>query len=500
MSLCDVWITVFATDHRGNRPAVADPMTTFYMKQARRACGLILSASGAINARFLRPYETTSDALGMMDAITTKHTKQTASSRFKCLFKLFSTKKNNAETWEEFINRVDIGLNGTARLIPNTLTTDKLLSEFALFILLMNIDTSDATRRSLLGDDKASWSNAKNLIINQENTSPGQIMASNGSTGPIFAVANAASSSNLPLDVALKVAFADRVNSNMICERKGHAIRSCHEYAKAKEAELASRRKAGSRAQPQPPSTPGLILQTDPSSGPIRNKGKKSTSRHKNNGFMAEANSAETDIPVEFAGNVSTIRSPENDAVPDGWTADSGASCSMSPRREWLITDMTPDRHAVKLADGSIIWSAGRGVVTFVPVVNGQTFKSVLFTNVLYVPDLSHNLLSLTHLTKRQHFEMNMDDTRMTFMLNNAVSFTTTINDRNIAYADGQTVVHSQPVEALAAVPLSTWHNHMFHVGFGRIQKLIGSDAARSGVECHHSPPLHSAQWVVWYH
>jgi hypothetical protein len=110
------------------------------------------------------------------------------------------------------------------------------------------------------------------------------------------------------------------------------------------------------------------------------------------------------------------------------------------------------DRRAVRLADGAIIWSEGRGIVTFVPTVNGQSLNPIEFHDVLFVPDLSHNLLSIIHLMKYQNYMMTMDVHRMTFLCSNHATFVATITDTNFTYADGMTVCCPPTTKTTAVV------------------------------------------------
>jgi transposase InsO family protein len=457
----DVWTTIFARDRDGNRPERTDGI--FYRKIERKAAALICRAAGAKNMTLTNPYLDVADAAGMYDAIVNKYSSQTAGTRFKALLKMMSTKKDSEDSWEAVCERIEQALAQVQRLVPHELTVEDVLSEFTLFVLINCIDGNDSTRRTLLGDGSLSWKKAKDTILNQEITSPGQIVASNTS---IFAVANSV------------VEFTDRVQNTKLCfycEKPGHRIQQCHRYRAAKLAKLHSQR-SGSPAQPLPSQANAPTFQPN-----FRgSRGRGGRSRFRNNGFVA--NEAVTDeqysIPTEFAGLASTIRCASSH-TSDQWTADSGASISMTPRKDWLHTIIS-ERRAVKLANGAIIWSEGRGVVSFEPVIDGQIAKSIEFHNVLYVPDLSHNLLSTIHLTRHQKFKMMQDDTKMTFYRDKNIAFIATISDRNIAFADGCTIIQSPPAaEASSAVPLKQWHQRLGHCAYTRIKKLLNSDVVR---------------------
>ena len=65
---------------------------------------------------------------------------------------------------------------------------------------------------------------------------------------------------------------------------------------------------------------------------------------------------------------------------------------------------MTLHRIPIRLADGSMVYSEGIGMVQFTPVVNGQEVAPLEFTNVPYVPTLSSDLFSVVYLTMNCSF------------------------------------------------------------------------------------------------
>jgi len=59
----------------------------------------------------------------------------------------------------------------------------------------------------------------------------------------------------------------------------------------------------------------------------------------------------------------------------------------MTPHRHWLHK-YTPHHMPIKLADNTVVYSAGVGSVVFNPVIEGWSTRGVEFTRVLHVPDL----------------------------------------------------------------------------------------------------------------
>jgi len=125
----------------------------------------------------------------------------------------------------------------------------------------------------------------------------------------------------------------------------------------------------------------------------------------------------------------------------------------------------------VRLADNNVIFAAGLGSVVFTPVKNGKCLRQIEFSNVLHVPLLANNLLSVLTLTKRHNFEVNIRKSTMSFTLNSQLLFEASVSDDNSALLDGSTVTQA----ALRASPSSPelWHRRFCHIGRNRLKQLI---------------------------
>ncbi|UYV68879.1 hypothetical protein LAZ67_6001426 [Cordylochernes scorpioides] len=92
----------------------------------------------------------------------------------------------------------------------------------------------------------------------------------------------------------------------------------------------------------------------------------------------------------------------DNQVEPnDIWYADSGASCSMTFRREWFktYTSFTSD-HPIYLGDNSTLLAEGMGDIEIQAYVDGGWYNTYI-RNVLYSPQLKKNLYSLSTSTRR---------------------------------------------------------------------------------------------------
>jgi hypothetical protein len=128
---------------------------------------------------------------------------------------------------------------------------------------------------------------------------------------------------------------------------------------------------------------------------------------------------------VERAGNASFhSRDPSDplsplqlDAAVD-WNADTGATSHMTPHHHWLC-HYSPKCVPIKLADNTVVYSAGVGSVVFHPTLEGKRGRAVEFSNVLHIPQLRNNLFAVLYLTRRSFFDVHINATHMSFSRSN---------------------------------------------------------------------------------
>ena len=96
-----------------------------------------------------------------------------------------------------------------------------------------------------------------------------------------------------------------------------------------------------------------------------------------------------------------THRALTDKELGHAWIVDSGASRTMMPNRNWF-TQFSPlsTPIVIALGDNSVIRGTGVGRVTVELQVHG-TWQPVILQDVLYVPELHGNLLSVAQLTRR---------------------------------------------------------------------------------------------------
>lgn len=97
-------------------------------------------------------------------------------------------------------------------------------------------------------------------------------------------------------------------------------------------------------------------------------------------GASTAANFASIIAPtVQDASDHASLRSTSSSypssSFASHWNADSGATSHMTPHRHWLL-NYTPKCVPVRLANNTIVYSAGVGSVVFHPVIEGKRVRS----------------------------------------------------------------------------------------------------------------------------
>ncbi|KZT14468.1 hypothetical protein NEOLEDRAFT_1049566, partial [Neolentinus lepideus HHB14362 ss-1] len=101
---------------------------------------------------------------------------------------------------------------------------------------------------------------------------------------------------------------------------------------------------------------------------------------------------------AEYAGNVGIGKASVALSASDrsswlsslaaaNWNTDTGATSHMTPHRHWFAS-YSPHIIPVRLANDTIIYTAGMGSVMFEPVLGGSKVPVVVLHDVLHVPQL----------------------------------------------------------------------------------------------------------------
>ena len=359
------------------------------------------------------------NAQAMWTKLEKLHLDQRPGTRFNAYDDLFSIRKSESESLTAVIARVNNASALVKSLRPAAFTLKELDQELAVMAMIRALDRTEyATLVSnLLFKDKLTPEDVANAFQTEqiERERSGSQSALKASSNP---TPNASSSSSSP-----------STSNCDFCGLKGHLQPVCKRYLEAKAQNEAN--KVAWRAQ--------------------KRNNKANTSQ-------------QTATVVEVAGNASarTPGSPTS-AANNHWNTDTGATSHMTPHRHWF-SSYEPCRVPIRLADNSIVYSAGKGTVIFNPVVSGKRVRAVQFSNVLHVPSLQNNLLAVLHLTLHHGFKVVIQNSLMEFWLENELVFTATIQN-NTGLVDGSTHITPEAANLTSDIlDRQLWHRCLAHI------------------------------------
>ena len=91
------------------------------------------------------------------------------------------------------------------------------------------------------------------------------------------------------------------------------------------------------------------------------------------------------------------VTTSEEDFGRENWFLDTGCSNHMTGHKEWLSNIDTSRSNKIKLADDNMIRAEGVGNV----VIKKDGKETMVIEDVLYVPGIKYNLLSVGQLVQK---------------------------------------------------------------------------------------------------
>lgn len=161
----------------------------------------------------------------------------------------------------------------------------------------------------------------------------------------------------------------------------------------------------------------------------------------------------------------------------DAWLADSGATHHMVNDRSWF-TDFSRCDSSMLLADKSTVKVEGRGTVAVEKFLKDKWQRCELL-DVLYVPSLSKNLLSVGTTMKRG-FTQECDSSEMRFLKDNELFAVGKLTDNNTYRMLFRSV--TKPEVSVVESELLRWHERLGHINMQAMKQL--SNKKLTDIKC----------------
>ena len=396
-----------------------------WLHSERMARGIIVSTAVDLHLELVHKHRQGAPWT-LWQAIEAKHVKQDASFRHGAWMNFLGIRHGLDEPYVDFLGRITDARAQIDRVTPPGLSIDERMDELLLFTALCGMRTDDPLRRQLVSQ--------KNICLDD------------------VAACFLRTDQDASISAKLESANAAAAVHCFICRLLGHLAKDCPH---ADTIERLVSQRAGSSLGNQSNTTGGKRKKSKGGSAAMPTPTTPSTTP------------SSASVATETAG-VATSFYSSNTRVTNGWIVDSGATSCMSYRRS-IFSDLKPDRRAIRLANGSLIYSGGVGSIRFL----SNCGYYITIHNVLYVPTLSSNLFASNRFA-REHRDSYLEvlDFPQRWWINRltgATEFTATIRSDDLAHLDW---VASPSVEH-ANVTIAELHSRLNHLPISAVRRLL---------------------------
>ena len=196
--------------------------------------------------------------------------------------------------------------------------------------------------------------------------------------------------------------------------------------------------------------------------------------------FSSANNGAQNGSDVAYSSNNIAFLSQAESKSTNSWIIDSGASQHMCNNRS-LFSRFENFATTITIANNTTMNAVGRGDVKIVT----KNEKYFTLTNVLFVPQLASNLISVTSATKNHHIRFNFTNGQCQIMYGDQTLATARLQESLLVLESAGTFAYSTK-----SVDDITWHKRLGHINQEYmtkkpIQSIIGSIEKFSCDTCH---------------
>ncbi|KAL7285881.1 hypothetical protein ACG7TL_000992 [Trametes sanguinea] len=429
-----------------SRPHFTEPLDSGERRELRDYDSRVDTAAREIWNCVEREQQTHLEAIrddpgAMWTKLESVHMQKRPGTHFNTYNTLLSLSKADDESLSTLSTRASQLKSDMKALRPADFDLSKLDDELVLMALIRALPAEyNALRQTLLLDDSLTLEKLQDTFVALENQ-PG------------------APSSTPALSHAVSTL------SCTFCGRSGHSEDQC--FAKC-DASTKAKEKAAQRTQYQ---RSGKAKRKETASEASKDAKDASDTAQESAG-AATVSAGCASALLSTSDRASWLSSP----VATNWNTDTGASAHMTPHRHWFrsyLLHVIP----IRLTNSHIVYSAGLGSVVFQPAEReGVVPPAVVLHDVLHVPALASNLLSVFHLTREKGYTVELCASQVLFYHQGQLRFEASVNEHNVGYLLGRTV--SQAKHALSASSTceedeSLWHQRCSHVNLDDLRSVV---------------------------
>ncbi|GBP23670.1 Retrovirus-related Pol polyprotein from transposon TNT 1-94 [Eumeta japonica] len=153
----------------------------------------------------------------------------------------------------------------------------------------------------------------------------------------------------------------------------------------------------------------------------------------------------------------------------DGFYIDSGASMHLTMRQDWLYDEVPPPITSIKIANSKMLPVKSCGKIDLNVIGSNNVKQTIQITHVLYVPELTTNLLSVSQIMKNGcSIQFTKQGCKIFNKMNTEVAAANLINNMYRLNTDTVTAYSCKMNET----DFLLWHKRMAHLNFNDLNKL----------------------------
>src|ERR1700742_3911264 len=450
-----VWGIVSGKDPK---PSPGDAILRDWLKDEGVASGLIYL--GVEDGQKSQIEDFLDDPKKMWETLEAIHVQKRPTTRFIAYNSLLSITKQDDESLPSLTSRIEKSMQEIKSLRPKAFTIDDLDDDLVSMTMVRSLPSEyQSLVSSLILLPQFDFKTIKEAFINEELTRKASL-----SSPGVTEAANFTKSSQKRQGNSKTSSSSSSKPTCDFCNLQGHIQADCHRY---KSFQLKARQEAEEVCQNR--------RKNGSKSSPATNTQSSANATSEQASLTQDGEKVE-----EFAGNASTTLSDSlnsQSSLSLCWCADTGASSHMTPHRAWFET-YKPHSVPIRVADGTVVKSAGIGSVRFLPRLQGAQSREVVFHRVLHVPSLQNNLLSVLYLTSKQGLQVVAENHTMRFECEGTLLFTATQHGQ-LAYLDGSVlhphVAMSAASASLLPLTLDLWHRRLAHTPEAVLKHLLAN-------------------------
>ncbi|KAK4327573.1 hypothetical protein Pmani_001980 [Petrolisthes manimaculis] len=188
-----------------------------------------------------------------------------------------------------------------------------------------------------------------------------------------------------------------------------------------------------------------------------------------------KSNSAEGDDGNESVGLLAAhaMSACDKNVLANTWIVDSGATCHMCNNKELFVQYNDKDSVSVSLGDGHSLEALGSGKIILKMLLPDNKIQKCILSDVLYVPKLSFNLLSVSKSAKLGKVtKFSGNECKIFCEKDNLIAFAE--KKGNLYHLKCTMYVHK--ANAACKLDENIWHRRYGHLGIDNLKILVRDD------------------------